>query len=176
MGAVGDRPGRCRPPVLLLAVALLAGCSGLKPYPSTLEPNLRIRTETKSGSVFSGVRAAVGVYRVDERCQIEYQGTVDLDKPIVSVGLPAGRPSYLVFGFASSSFLGGSRSTVSQETLLMPRAGYSYDIEASYKDDIYNVVIREVHPRTGASRAIALQHLSACARTLQTRSEGGKRR
>jgi hypothetical protein len=108
------------------------------------------------------VRAAVGVYRVDERCQIEYQGTVDLDKPIVAVGIPADRASYLVFGFASSSFLGGTRSTMSQETLLRPRPGYSYDVEASYKDDIYSVVIREVHPGTGASRAIELRRLSAC--------------
>jgi hypothetical protein len=157
-------PGRSgwRPFALLLAVGLLTSCSGLKPYPNTLDPNLRIRTETKSGSVFSGVRAAVGVYRVDERCQIEYQGTVDLDKPIVAVGIPADRASYLVFGFASSSFLGGTRSTMSQETLLRPRPGYSYDVEASYKDDIYSVVIREVHPGTGASRAIELRRLSAC--------------
>ena len=109
------------------------------------------------------MRAAVGVYRVDERCQIEYQGTVDLDKPIVVVGIPADRASYLVFGFASSSFLGSARSTVNQETLLRPRPGYSYDIEASYKDDMYNVVIREVHPRTGASRAIELKRLNACS-------------
>jgi hypothetical protein len=148
--------------LLLLGVGLLASCSGLKPYPNTLEPNLQIRTETKSGSLFSGVRAAVGVYRLDERCQIEYQGTVDLDQPIVVFGIPADRASYLVFDFASSSFLGSVRSTVSHETLLRPRPGYSYQIEASYEDDIYNVVIREVHPRTGASRAIELRRLDAC--------------
>lgn len=164
MAASLPRPGRRMSFVLLLAVGLLTGCSGLKPYPNTLEPNLQIRTETKSGSVFSGVRAAVGVYGVDARCQLEYQGTVDLDRPLVAVGIPADRASYLVFGFASSSFLGGTRSTISQETLLQPRPGYSYDVEASYKDDLYNVVIREVHRRTGASRAIELQHLSACRR------------
>ena len=156
------RSGRRVSLVLLSVVGLLTGCSGLKPYPNTLEPNREIRTETKSGSVFSGVRAAVGIYRVDQRCQIEYQGTVDLDKPMVAVGIPADRASYLVFDFASSSFLGGARSTISQETLLRPRPGYGYHIETSYKDDIYNVAIREVHLRTGASRAIELQHLSAC--------------
>ncbi len=145
---------------LALAVGLLGGCSGMKPYPNSLEPNLQIRTETKSGSVFSGVRAAVGIHRVDERCQIEYLGTVDLDKPTVAVGIPADRASYLVFDFASSSFLGGTRSRITQETVLRPRPGYSYEIVASYKDDIYNVVIREVHPGTGASRAIELRRLS----------------
>jgi hypothetical protein len=160
------------PFALLLAVGLVAGCSGLKPYPNTLEPNLQIRTETKAGSVFSGVRAAVGVYRVDARCEIEYQGTVDLDKPVVAVGIPADAASYLVFAFASSSFLGGTRSTISQETLLRPRPGYRYDIEASYKDDIYNVAIREVHSRTGASRAVQLQRLDACRGAAQAaRSE-----
>ncbi|MGH8695736.1 MAG: hypothetical protein ACREVS_04635, partial [Burkholderiales bacterium] len=81
---------------------------------------------------------------------------------IVSVGIPADRASYLVFDFASSSFLGSARSTISQETLLRPRPGYSYDVEASYKDDIYSVFIREIHPRTGASRAVELRRLSAC--------------
>jgi hypothetical protein len=150
--------------VLVLALGLLIGCSGLKPYSNTLAPNLQIRSETKSGSVFSTVRADVGIYRVGPQCQVEYQGTVDLDKPTVAVGIPADRPSYLVFGFSSSSFLGGTRSTVSKETLLRPRPGYSYDIEATYKDDLYNVVIREVHPQSGARRALDLQPLSACGR------------
>ena len=156
--------GRC---ALLGAVGLAAGCSGLKPYPNTLAPNLQIRTEAKSGSVFSSVRADVGIYRVDPQCRIEYQGTVDLDKPTVAVGIPADRPSYLVFGFSSASFLGGTRSSISQETLLRPRPGYSYDIEATYKDDLYNVVIREVHPASGARRTIDLQPLSACGRVAE---------
>lgn len=145
-----------------MACGLLAGCSGMKPYPNSLEKNLRIRTETKSGSIFSKVRAAVGIYRVDEQCKIEYQGTVELDTPRVPVGIPSERLSYMVFGFASSSFLANTSSTIRQETLLKPRAGYSYDIEVNYKDDIYNVVIRENHPPSGASRKIGLKGLSAC--------------
>jgi len=148
--------------VLALAVGITTGCSGLRPYSSPDAPNLHIRTEATSGSVFSSVRADVGIYRVDPQCRIEYQGTVDLDKPTVAVGIPTDRPSYLVFGFSSSSFLGGTRGGISQETLLRPRPGYSYDIEATYKDDLYNVVIRELHRASGARRAIDLQPLSAC--------------
>lgn len=149
--------------VLLLAVSLLAGCSGIRPYPDTADKNMLIRTETKSGSIFSKVRAAVHIYRVDANCQIEYEGTVKLDQPSVPVGIPANRPSYLVFDFSSSSFLANSRSTISYETLFKPRAGHSYDAKVSYKDDIYNVEIRETNSRKSSGRVIDRQDLSACS-------------
>ena len=98
---------------VLVLVGLLAGCSGKFAYRNTLAKNLHIQTETDSGSVLSSVAAAVGIYRVDEHCKIDYQGTVDLDTPSVSVGIPSGRPSYLVFEFASSSFLASSRRSIS---------------------------------------------------------------
>ena len=147
---------------LLLSLGLLSGCAGVKPYPNTPERNLEIRTETKSGSAFSSVGASLGIYRVDARCQIEYQGTIDLDQPAAAVGIPADRLSYLVFRFASSSFLGGTRSAISQETLLRPRPGYRYQVEVSYKDDLYNVAIRERHPDTGATRVVDLRPLASC--------------
>ena len=149
-----------------LALALLVGCSGIRPYPNTLDKNLQVRTETSSGSIFEKVRATVDVYRVDTQCHLEYQGTVDLDKSALAIGIPAERLSYLVFSFASSAFLGGSQSTISQETLLKPRVGYRYDIDVSYRNDIYNVVVRESHPYKGASREIALAGLGACKKFL----------
>jgi hypothetical protein len=94
---------------LILAASLSASCS-LKPYPNTLEKNLYIRTETKSGSFLSTVRTAVNVYRVDASCRAQYEGTVELNSPSVFVGIPLGRPSYLVFNFASSSFLANTQS------------------------------------------------------------------
>lgn len=147
---------------LLLAVSVLAGCSGIRSYPNTLDKNLHIRTETKSGSLFSTVRAAVNIYRVDASCKAEYLGTLELDRPSVVVGIPPGRSSYLVFTFASFSFLANSSSTIRYDTLLKPGAGYHYDIQVSYIDDIYNVVIRETHPRKSESRPIGRKDLSAC--------------
>jgi hypothetical protein len=151
-----------------VAVVLLAGCSGIRPYPNDLEKNLQVRTQTRSGSMFEKVRAAVDIYRVNAQCRLDYQGTVDLDKPALAVGIPAGRLSYLVFNFASSSFLGGNRSRISQETLLEPRIGYRYDIDVSYRDDIYNVVVRERHPHKGAGRELGLVGLGACEKLRGT--------
>jgi hypothetical protein len=144
-------------PVLVLT--LLAGCSGLKVYPNNLAKNLQIRTVTKSGSIFSKVRARVDVYRIEAPCRLEYEGTVDLDRPVVAVGIPTGRPSYLAFVFASSVFLGGNQSATTQETLLAPRVGYRYDVDVSYENDIYNVVLRERAPRGNAGREIAIASL-----------------
>ncbi len=148
---------------LLAIIGLLVGCSGKFTYPDTLAKNLHIQTETESGSIFSSVRAALGVYQVDDQCKIEYQGTVDLDGRPVSVGIPSGRPSYLVFEFASSSFLANSRRSISYETLLLPVAGRDYDIKVSYMDDIYNVEIRESRPGDAVVRNIERKDLRACS-------------
>lgn len=134
----------------------------IKPYPNTLEKNLFIRTETKSGSILSTVRTAVNVYRVDPSCRAQYEGTIELNSPSVSVGIASGRPSYLVFNFASFSSLANVSSTISHDTLLTPRAGYIYDVKVNYVDDIYGVMIRETHPQGLLSREIERRDLSLC--------------
>lgn len=154
---------RWRLAVMLVAAVALAGCSGKFTYPNTHAKNLRIHTQTDSGSMFSSVRAAVGIYGVDAGCRIEYEGTVDLDETSRSVGLPADRPSYLVFEFASASFLANSRRSITYETLLKPLPGHRYDVEVSYRDDIYNVEIREMRPGGAPARRLRQQDLRACA-------------
>lgn len=149
-------------PVLLLALGLLNGCSGLRPYPNTLTKNLHIRTETDSGSIFSSVRAEVDIFNVMADCKTEYQGTVKLKGPSIKVGIPSDRLSYLSFVFTNSSFLSNTRGSISQETLLKARIGYNYDIKVSYVDDIYSVAIEEKHPRRSKSREVELKDLSAC--------------
>src|SRR5258706_558558 len=126
---------------ILLAPSLFAGCSEIKTYPDTLPKNMHVRTET------SKVRAELHIHRVDANCLTEYQGTVQLDKPSVEVGIPAGRQSLVAFTFSSSSFLTGSSTSVRYDTLLTPRAGYTYDVKVSYLDRMYNVAIREIDPR-----------------------------
>jgi len=141
----------------MLAASLLAGCSGMKPYADTPERNLHIRTHTASGSAFSSVRASVDVYRVERGCVAEYEGTAELDKPDMTMGIPADRPSYLVFHFASSAFLGSSRSTISYEAAITPRPGSRYDVRVRYVDNIYDVAISDE-----AGRKLERQHLPGC--------------
>jgi hypothetical protein len=143
---------------LACAAALVAaGCTGGKPYPDSLATkNLSIRTA-------SSARAALGVHSVDAQCRPEYLGTVALDKPSAEIGIPAERWSYLVFDFANSSFLGGRRTRTTLETLVKPRAGYRYEANVTYRDDIYNVVIREQSPR-GAWREVAMRDLASCTK------------
>lgn len=145
-----------------LAAGLLSGCSGVKTYPNILEKNLQIRSETVSGPALFRVKTALGVHRVDERCQLEFEGAVELDRPSVAVGIPADRWSYLVFNFSSSSLLGGSSGSINRETLFRPRAGHRYEIAVSYQKDIYHVAIREFPPRGGAGRDIDFRNIRAC--------------
>ena len=147
---------------LLVALFVLSGCSGVRPYPNTLEKNLVIRTETDSGSIFSKVSAAVDIFGVTANCQTEYLGTVDLKGPSVEVGIPPDQLNYMVFVFSNASFLGGSQSTISHETLLEARRGHNYDISVNYIDDIYSVAINEKGPRNPDGRKIAVRDISAC--------------
>ena len=141
----------------LLIAGVLGGCSGMKPYADTPERNLHIRTHTASGSAFSAVRASVDVYRVEHGCVAEYEGTARLDQAEMTMGIPANRPSYLVFRFASSGFLGSSSSTISYETVIKPHPMSSYDVGVRYVDNIYDVAIRDE-----AGRQIERQRLPGC--------------
>ena len=140
---------------LLLVLSTLAACSAVKIYPNTLDKNLRVITKTDSG-----VDAAIEIYEVKPDCGIKYSGTVQLDNPDVDIGIPTGRSSYLVFVFSSSGFFTGS-SSITYGTLLRPRKGSRYDIDVSYQEDIYNVV---VHERLGAnnSQEIETKSLADC--------------
>jgi hypothetical protein len=52
---------------------------------------------------------------------------------------------------------------MTKATLLRTRAGHSYEADVSYKNDIYNVVIREKPPR-GAAREVPLLDLASCSK------------
>jgi hypothetical protein len=140
-----------------LLLLLLAGCSGLKPYPSDPGGNLAVRSQMDRD-----VRASLHIHRVDARCRTEYVGTVELDRPALTVGLPPGQTSYLVVTFDTSSFLGGSRST-SAGALLVPRPGGRYELGARYHDGIYDVALAESDAR--GRRALLRRDLSACRTT-----------
>jgi hypothetical protein len=144
-----------------LIPALLAGCAGVKTYPNTLEKNVSIRSETVSGSALFQVKTTLGVHRVDERCQLEFEGVVELDKPSMGLGVPTDRWNYLVFTFSGSSFLGGSNTSINRETLFRARPGHRYDIAVSYRKDIYHVTIRETPPR-GATREVEFRDIRVC--------------
>ena len=148
----------------MLLVGSLTACSGIKTYPNGLDKNLQVRTSTDSGSIFSSVRASLSISRVDAQCQTYYEGTVKLGKGAVEVGVPVERWSYLVFDFSSSGLLSSTSSTMGHATLLKPRAGYRYDIDVTYRDDIYNVVIRESRTGTREGREIALRRVDTCER------------
>jgi hypothetical protein len=146
---------------IVLAAALLFGCSGIKTYPNTLEKNLLIRTSAESKAFLEKVRVAIDIYEVDEECRTEYKGTVKLGKA-TEVGIPPGRTSYLAFKFKRSNFLARSKSSITEETMLKPRAGHKYDVEVSYKDYIYNVVIKESVQSGSGWREVEIRDFSHC--------------
>ena len=148
--------------ICLWTVAFLSGCSGLKPYQNTPDNNLHVRAAADAGSWFSSVRAAVDIHRVTLHCKTEYEGTVQLNRPTIDVGIPPDRWSRLVFVFSSSTFLANRSGSITDETLLKPRSGYQYDVQVTYKDDMYNVSIRETHSSSSVGREVEHRDLRAC--------------
>ena len=148
---------------LAALVVLFGGCSSLKPYPSVAPENVVVKSALESGSILSSMRGSVHIHELDASCHSSYVGTVKLDRPSVALGLPAERASYLVFAFDGASFLGGTSSSTSAGTVLKPRTGYRYEFAVTYKDNIYNVVLRESDPRRGASREVPRQELRGCS-------------
>jgi hypothetical protein len=140
---------------LVVVLSMLAACSAVKTYPNTLDKNLHVGTKTDSG-----VDAAIEIFEVKPDCSIKYSGTIQLDNPVIDVGIPTGRSSYLVFVFSSSGFFTGS-NTITYDTLLRPRKDARYDIDVRYQQDIYNVVINE---RLGSNKSqeIEVKSLAEC--------------
>jgi hypothetical protein len=147
--------------LLICTIGFITGCSGLKTYNSDLEDNLKITTQTDSGSVFSSVQAAVDIHKVNPDCSTEYAGTIQLDDSSRAIGIPSGRSSYLVFVFEKSGFFSAETSTT-YNTLIRPRNGYQYIAEVSYQENIYNVIINEVGPGNKKSREVDSKGLQAC--------------
>lgn len=148
--------------LLFFAASLLSACSGIKTYENSLNKNLHVHTATDSGSWFSRVRAAVDIHRVVEDCALDYEGTVQLTGSATEIGIPPERRSYLVFVFNSFSFFSNRSGTITYETLIKPRSNHQYDVAASYKNDMYHVVIRETPPDRSAGRELDRLALSAC--------------
>ena len=146
----------------VFTASVLAGCSGLKSYPNTSAKNLDIHTRTDSGSFLSSTRASLDIFSVNKACQTSYQGSVTLDKETRTIGLPAERPSYLVFRFESSSFLANSSSATSYDTLLTPLPDRQYDVDVRYLDGIYSVTILERTTGDRKANRIAPVELKDC--------------
>ena len=119
----------------------LAGCDASRPYTGEAEKNVRIRASASSG------RIALDVFGLNSGCEATYLGYVALDRPVVELGLPAGRASLLVFQFE-----GGT--SIKKEVQLVPKPGNRYEAYAAYKDSIYDIELREIDPRTGANREL----------------------
>jgi len=141
-----------------------AGCSGLRPYPNDLTTkNVAIRTTANASSMFSSVTVELDVHGVDATtsCGARYLGTLQLDHSPVALGIAPERGSVLTFRFLSAGFLGGSRSSVSRAVFIAPGPDQRYEIDVSYRDDLYDVVVRE-RMRSGALREVAAVDPRTC--------------
>ncbi len=135
----------CSVSVLLITAS---GCSTMRDYPNSFPSNLSVRTTTRSGSVFTGIRTYLHLYRMKDACEVEYLGTVELKDTATGVGIESGQPTYLKFVFKRTETFGGA-ALIEYTTVITPRSGVRYAADVSYVDRTYDVKVRELD-RNGA--------------------------
>ena len=121
---------------IVLAAIALSACSGIHTYRSGgAAENVTFTPELQTGSV------RMDVYDVDANCKGDYQGSVEPGREAVRIGMPTNQQRFLVVRFEDSSFT--STRITKTDLYFMARPGSTYDIKASYRDAMYNVVVRE---------------------------------
>ncbi len=100
---------------VFITLLLFGGCSTTKLYKAGLPQNLEVNSRIES------VEATLDIYSVGKQCETEYLGIVVLDRNNLELGIATGKPSYLVVGFAGSSFWGNSSSYISYDITLLTR-------------------------------------------------------
>lgn len=141
---------------LMSIMLLMGGCSSTKLYKDVLAHNLEVNSKTDS------VKATLDIYSVGAQCASEYLGTVALDRSSIELGIAMEKPSYLIVGFANSSFWSNSSGFISYDFTLLPRKAFRYEADVSYIDDIYNVTVYEVSQFTGKKREMEAAELRNC--------------
>ena len=129
--------------IALILTCISAGCSGARTYYGEAQKNLFISTDTPKQGWFSSVDAELDIYEIFEDCDVGYRGTVDLSAPVVEVGVPEGVPAYLVFRVDNVAFMNNSRSTAFYDLALYPEYGQVYDVNVTYRDNLYDVEVEE---------------------------------
>jgi len=145
-------------------MVLLQGCASTKYYTGTDSKNVVIKKEAESDSAFSSLNVYLDVYDVDSKCNPRYLGSVALKEYKTQLGFPVNKFSLLRFRFEGSSFLGGSSSSTSFDTLLKPRKGYGYEAISRYRRGIYNVTLLEINKARNKKREIEAKELYECNR------------
>lgn len=141
----------------LLSIMLLAsGCSSTKLYKGVSTHNLEVNSKTDS------VEVTLDIYSVGMQCESEYLGIVALDRDSIELGIAMEKPSYLIVGFASSSFWSNSSGFISYDFTLLARKAFRYEVDVSYIDSIYNVIVFEVSQLTGEKREMEAAELRNC--------------
>ncbi len=148
--------------LFFLSAFIFHGCSGLKPYPQQKVNNISISTKVDSGSFFSYVEAEADIYTLDKKCQRMYKGTLKLEKDSIISGIATDQETLVSFIFSNSSFLGNSNSSTSFPVYLKTRKGYKYDFIVSYKDNIYNVEVFEIHQKTKKRQELETERRLEC--------------
>lgn len=129
----------------IISTNLLVACasSSAPRYDNTQEKNVTINVNMdERGGLFSTVEVVAGVNDLDNNCNINYRGFVELSHGKNQIGLTPGANTYLnievAFGSRTSS------SSFARGTILKPARGRQYEVDVKYIDSMYDFRLYEV--------------------------------
>lgn len=142
--------------ISLLSLAISGCASNYKPYQTNLTHNIEVKSNTEA------IRATLEIYNIKKECNAEYQGVLELDEEIITLGVPDNQPSHLVVGFSERSLLGHSSRYFYSEFTLIPRSDYHYLVDVYYIDDIYDVLLYEINQSSGKKQKLNIKEMRIC--------------
>jgi hypothetical protein len=123
---------------------------------------MHVIAEMDSGTAMVESAAKFDIYRVNAKCELQYEGRVFLDSGEFDVGIPTDGMVYLKFIFASKRGLSASTSGIRPGFLFTPRPGYGYQARVRHLHGIYSVAIREISADGSIDRELERLPLNAC--------------
>ena len=144
---------------IALAALFLIGCSAVRPFHEAPERNLHVRVKLKDDD--AKIRADLDLFAKVDKCNDSYIGSVELNKPVMDIGLPIGKELHLTYSVTRNSFSGGRR-TLNFLSSLTPRPGYEYYADLSWVDGMYNLEVFESQGRGKGKHRIALNPAQGC--------------
>jgi hypothetical protein len=145
---------------LLILVFLLSGCSFPKIYKNNYDKNITINLKTnEKDGFFTSTEYYFGVNDLDSKCEVDYQGQLELKPGKNKIGVAPGKLTFLLINVYTKTG-GSSSSSFKTGTILKPKKGVHYNLDVDYLDSLLDIRLYEIKGKN--KRSLKILPIEAC--------------